>query len=115
MLDATTVVPAPVNEPIRHYPPGSPERASLEARLETSMKAFGVFPGSKEVKLIADHPEPRKPSGTEVKLKMLEVGICGTDKEICSFEYGTPPQGDPYGPVGLRHRIRPAGVHRLRP
>ena len=34
MLDATTVVPAPVNEPIRQYAPGSPERASLEARLK---------------------------------------------------------------------------------
>ena len=34
MLDASTVVPAPVNEPIRQYPPGSPERASLEARLK---------------------------------------------------------------------------------
>src|SRR5262249_44981300 len=33
---------------------------------------------------------------TEVKLRMLEVGICGTDKEICSFEYGTPPDGSEY-------------------
>jgi threonine dehydrogenase-like Zn-dependent dehydrogenase len=24
---------------------------------------------------------------------MLEAGICGTDKEICSFQYGTAPQG----------------------
>ncbi len=34
MLDATTVVPTPVNEPIRQYAPGSSERASLEARLK---------------------------------------------------------------------------------
>ena len=34
MLDATTVVPAPINEPIRQYAPGSSERASLEARLK---------------------------------------------------------------------------------
>ncbi|MCW2598972.1 MAG: Delta-pyrroline-5-carboxylate dehydrogenase [Frankiales bacterium] len=34
MLDATTVVPTPVNEPIRQYAPGSPERASIEARLK---------------------------------------------------------------------------------
>ena len=27
---------------------------------------------------------------------MLEVGVCGTDKEICSFEYGTPPEGSDY-------------------
>jgi 1-pyrroline-5-carboxylate dehydrogenase len=34
VLDATTVVPLPVNEPVRSYAPGSPERASLEARLK---------------------------------------------------------------------------------
>ena len=34
MLDATTVVPTPVNEPIRQYAPGSAERASVEARLK---------------------------------------------------------------------------------
>ena len=34
VLDATTVVPIPVNEPIRQYAPGSHERATLEARLK---------------------------------------------------------------------------------
>ena len=34
MLDATTLVPPSVNEPIRSYAPGSPERTSLEARLK---------------------------------------------------------------------------------
>jgi 1-pyrroline-5-carboxylate dehydrogenase len=34
MLDAVTVVPEPVNEPVRTYAPGSPERASLERRLK---------------------------------------------------------------------------------
>ena len=34
MLDAVTVVPEPVNEPVRSYAPGSPERASLERRLK---------------------------------------------------------------------------------
>ncbi len=33
MLDAATVVPVPVNEPIRSYAPGSSERASLEGAL----------------------------------------------------------------------------------
>ena len=32
-MDAVTSVPLPVNEPIRSYAPGSPERASLEARI----------------------------------------------------------------------------------
>jgi len=34
VLDATTVVPLPANEPVRHYVPGSPQRASLEARVK---------------------------------------------------------------------------------
>ena len=33
MFDATTVVPLPVNETVRQYVPGSPERASLQARV----------------------------------------------------------------------------------
>jgi len=33
-VDAVTSVPLPVNEPVRSYAPGSPERASLEARLK---------------------------------------------------------------------------------
>ena len=31
---------------------------------------------------------------------MLDIGICGTDKEICTFEYGTPPPGDDYLIIG---------------
>jgi 1-pyrroline-5-carboxylate dehydrogenase len=34
VLHAVTVPPVPVNEPVRSYPPGSPERATLEARLK---------------------------------------------------------------------------------
>src|SRR5262249_57822341 len=37
---------------------------------------------------------------TEVKLRMLEVGICGTDREIGSFQYGTPPLGQDYLVIG---------------
>ena len=33
-MDAVTSVPLPVNEPVRSYAPGSPERASLEVRLK---------------------------------------------------------------------------------
>jgi threonine dehydrogenase-like Zn-dependent dehydrogenase len=31
---------------------------------------------------------------------MLDVGICGTDKEIAAFEYGTPPADSPYLIIG---------------
>ncbi len=32
-MDATTATPVPVNEPVHSYPPGSPQRASLEKRV----------------------------------------------------------------------------------
>lgn len=56
------------------------------------MKSLAVFPGKKETKLI-DLPVPGKPGHHEAKLKILEVGICGTDREISHFEYGAPPHG----------------------
>jgi threonine dehydrogenase-like Zn-dependent dehydrogenase len=63
------------------------------------MKAVAVFPESKEVKIV-EHEEPRIDAPTEVKLRVLEVGVCGTDKEICAFEYGTPPGGSPFLVLG---------------
>lgn len=59
------------------------------------MKAVGVFPSERRYDVI-DHPEPGISNPRQVKIKMLEVGICGTDKEIVSFEYGYPPEGSPY-------------------
>ncbi len=56
------------------------------------MKAIAVMPRIKEVTII-NQPEPKILSSTDVKLRMLEAGVCGTDKEICAFEYGTPPAG----------------------
>jgi len=63
------------------------------------MKAIAVFPQARTVKLI-DHPEPQITHPTQVKLRMLEVGICGTDREICRFAYGTPPAGAEYLVLG---------------
>ena len=56
------------------------------------MRAIAVTPSSKAVSLI-DMAEPKLSSPTDVKLRMVEAGVCGTDREICSFEYGTPPSG----------------------
>src|SRR5438105_14158736 len=56
------------------------------------MRAVAVTPETKQLGLI-DLPEPRLCSPTDVKLRMLEAGVCGTDKEICAFEYGTAPAG----------------------
>lgn len=63
------------------------------------MKAIAVYPDKKEVQLI-DHPEPKLVLPSQVKLKMIDVGICGTDKEIVAFQYGTPPQGFEYLVIG---------------
>src|SRR5882724_9361389 len=63
------------------------------------MKAIAVFSAKQELALIS-HPEPALTSPTQAKLRMLEVGICGTDKEICAFEYGTPPRGSNYLVIG---------------
>ena len=64
------------------------------------MRAVAVFPRTRELKLIEDHPEPQMTQPVHVKLRMLEVGICGTDKEICRFAYGTPPEGAEYLVIG---------------
>ncbi|MFO1498440.1 MAG: glucose 1-dehydrogenase [Verrucomicrobiota bacterium] len=59
------------------------------------MRAVGVIPGKKEVTLV-EHPAPQLTQDTEVRIRCLEVGICGTDKEISSFVYGTPPPHSDY-------------------
>jgi threonine dehydrogenase-like Zn-dependent dehydrogenase len=63
------------------------------------MKAVAVFPGPREVKVV-EREVPRLVRPDQVRLRMLDIGICGTDKEICSFEYGTPPPGDDHLVIG---------------
>src|SRR6266480_1499855 len=59
------------------------------------MKAIAVFPNTRDVRLI-DHPEPRITQPSDVKVRILQVGVCRTDREIWNFEYGTPPAGSDY-------------------
>jgi threonine dehydrogenase-like Zn-dependent dehydrogenase len=63
------------------------------------LKAVAVLPAERRFDVI-DHPEPGIASPTEAKLRMLDVGICGTDKEIVAFQYGTPPAGSRYLIIG---------------
>ncbi len=63
------------------------------------MRALAVFPSSKDIRVV-DHPEPRLERPSEVLARVLEVGICGTDREIARFEYGTPPPGQDYLVLG---------------
>jgi threonine dehydrogenase-like Zn-dependent dehydrogenase len=63
------------------------------------MRAVAVFPTEREVRVI-DHPEPKLTSATQARMRVLEVGVCGTDREIVSFQYGTPPEGSDYLIIG---------------
>lgn len=65
----------------------------------TTMRAVGVVPGKREVQLI-EHPVPQMSGAYDVKIRALDVGICGTDKEICTFVYGSPPDGSNYLVLG---------------
>ena len=59
------------------------------------MKGVGVVPKHRELRLI-EHPEPAISAPHELKIRTIEVGICGTDREICTFAYGQPPDGEDY-------------------
>lgn len=82
------------------------------------MKAIAVFPGQRDLQLV-QHPEPELTGPTDVKIRMIEAGICGTDREIVSGQYGTPPGGGDYLIIGHESlgRVIEAGdaVTRVRP
>ena len=56
------------------------------------MKALTVMPGKANSAKIEEVPEPPLKDGS-VLVKTLAVGVCGTDLEIISGEYGWPPDG----------------------
>ena len=56
------------------------------------MRAMAVIPGQREFGVM-DVPRPELQGERDVMVKVREVGICGTDREICEFRYGTPPPG----------------------
>ena len=63
------------------------------------MLAVAVYPAEREVRVI-NHPEPKLAADTQAKMRVLDVGVCGTDRDIVSFEYGTPPDGCAYLIIG---------------
>jgi glucose 1-dehydrogenase len=58
------------------------------------VKAAAIYPERKSLEVIRDFPQPRLESPTQVKLRVLNVGVCGTDREIASFQYGFPLPAD---------------------
>src|SRR5437762_8390677 len=59
---------------------------------KSMMQAVGVVPGHRAVRLM-EHEAPKVSAANHVKIRSLEVGVCGTDREICTFVYGSPPTG----------------------
>ncbi len=54
------------------------------------MKALAAFPHEKEIRMI-QVSEPGLDSPDKVLIHPLEVGICGTDRELARFTFGEPP------------------------
>lgn len=82
------------------------------------MQAIAVFPSKKSLQLV-DIPQPKLQGATDVLLRVRQVGLCGTDREIGSFEYGSPPPGSDHlilGHESLAEVLEVGrGVRALRP
>ena len=67
------------------------------------MQAIAVFPGKPNSVHLAHLPKPSLdeiPNGRGVLVKVLRVGIDGTDKEINAAEYGAAPPGYDFLVIG---------------
>src|ERR671922_1269348 len=67
------------------------------------MKAIAVFPGKPNSAHLAELAKPSVadiPNGRGVLVKVLRVGVDGTDKEINAAEYGAAPPGFDYLVIG---------------
>src|SRR5215210_962461 len=66
---------------------------------QPTMRAVAVYPGRPNTMHLRDVPLPsieEVPNGRGVLVKVLRVGVDGTDKEIYAAEYGAAPAGDDY-------------------
>jgi threonine dehydrogenase-like Zn-dependent dehydrogenase len=56
------------------------------------MRAVVVYPGKNRSPELTDVPEP-SPAPGQLRVKVLRVGVCGTDREILAGGHGAPPPG----------------------
>lgn len=73
-----------------------PARVPSEPKSAPPMKAVAVLPGQPDSMHLAELPKPSMdeiPGGRGVLVKVLQVGVDGTDKEINAAEYGAAPPG----------------------
>jgi len=59
------------------------------------MKAVAIFPKDKSVRVI-DAPAPDQIKANQIRVKTLEIGLCGTDTEIVEQGYGNTPERSDY-------------------
>jgi threonine dehydrogenase-like Zn-dependent dehydrogenase len=74
-----------------------------QANEVATMKAVAVFPGKADSVHLAELQKPRVdevPHGRGVLVKVLRVGVDGTDREINAAEYGAAPDGYPFLVIG---------------
>jgi threonine dehydrogenase-like Zn-dependent dehydrogenase len=57
------------------------------------MRALVTVPGEAESTRVGEVPDPQPKDG-QVLLRALEVGVCGTDREISEGLFGEPPPGE---------------------
>src|SRR6187455_3638594 len=68
-----------------------------------NMKAIAVKPGIPNTVHLTELPAPEVsdiPNGRGVLVRVLRVGVDGTDKEINAAEYGAAPEGDDFLVIG---------------
>lgn len=87
-----------------------------EAVAAPTMRAVAVRPGVAGSMHLREVPRPRLedvPGGRGVLVRVLRVGVDGTDKEINAAEYGAAPPGDDYLIVGHEGfgRVMAVGEH----
>src|SRR5207247_4959201 len=92
------------------------------AKEKNHMKAIAVFPGKPNSVHLAELSKPSVndiPNGRGVLVKVLRVGVDGTDKEINAAEYGAAPEGYDFLVIGHESfgRVEAVGpkVTELRP
>src|SRR5688572_25497192 len=81
----------------------SDRRAADAVAERTTMNAVAVTPGtamSVHLRRISRPTRAQVPAGRGVLVKVLRVGVDGTDKEINAAEYGAAPPGDDYLVLG---------------
>jgi len=81
-----------------HVSTGSARSAPTE-----TMKAIAVLPGRPDSVHLAELPRPdlaAVPNGRGVLVKILRVGVDGTDREINAAEYGAAPEGYDFLVIG---------------